>query len=133
MGNGLMSLLQDWSTQVVLIFLGSVLIVLVFTLCCCMFCCTLRQRHATKVTNAAKGKFLDTSHRIFKEQRVHKGKLSLYHEVMIAGMKEEDEERPTDERSPLRSQAGTTDAGGHHQSASVASLKSFPFPQTHSP
>jgi hypothetical protein len=66
---------------------------------------------------------------------VHKGKLSLYHEVMLAGMKDEEEleQRPVDERSPLRSHASTTDAGGHHQSTSVASLKSFPFAPAHSP
>lgn len=106
---------SNWNMGAVAIALVTALVTLLLLLTCCFLWCSVRQKHAKKVAKAAKGKFVDTSHRIFNEQRVQKTR--LYHDVAAMSVLIDD----VDECSPLKSMH-TED-----RPTSVASLKSFPF------
>ncbi|KHN83781.1 Hemicentin-1 [Toxocara canis] len=115
LGHSLMRLSSSWDMETVAIGVAAALLALVALLACCLACCTIRQRHAKKITKAAKGKFVDTSHRIFNEQRVQKTR--FYHDPMAMSVALDD----VDEYSPLKS------SRNDDRPPSVGSLKSFPF------
>ncbi|MFH4982237.1 hypothetical protein AB6A40_008946 [Gnathostoma spinigerum] len=81
----------------------------------CLLWCAFRQRLSKKRTKSAKGKFVDTSHRIFNEQRVQKTR--LYHASAALCMVQDD----PNEFSPLKTN------GSENRVSPASSLKDFPF------
>ncbi|CAJ0955213.1 unnamed protein product, partial [Mesorhabditis belari] len=98
---GLRQIAPGVELSTILIILGSSLLLLIILLVCCVIFCNLRSK-AEKQTKGANGKFLDTSYRIFNEQKVHKSKLptDFFNTDDV------------DECSPLRMQNGNGDGQG---------------------
>ncbi|VDK52729.1 unnamed protein product [Anisakis simplex] len=93
----LRNLSSQWNLETVAVGLTAALLAIIALLAFCLICYTIRQRHTKKISKAAKGKFVDTSHRIFNEQRVQKTR--FYHDpTMSISMALDD----FDEYSPLK-------------------------------
>ncbi|VDO27887.1 unnamed protein product [Onchocerca flexuosa] len=73
---------SSWSTQSAIFFLIASFLALTIFIMFGLLLYNLRQRHMRKIDRAARGKFMDTSHRIFNEQRVQKS--HLYYEPAMA-------------------------------------------------
>ncbi|WKY14179.1 hypothetical protein Q1695_000045 [Nippostrongylus brasiliensis] len=79
---------------VVLITIGFSLVLFVL-LICCVVCCSIGVQCKNNYFKSANGKFLDTSYRIFNEQKVHKSRFGD-HPMAISAVED------LDETSPLR-------------------------------
>uniref|UniRef100_F1KRF8 Brother of CDO n=1 Tax=Ascaris suum TaxID=6253 RepID=F1KRF8_ASCSU len=115
LGRSLIRLFSDWNMETIVIGMAAAVVALIALFAFCLACCSIRQRHAKKITKAAKGKFVDTSHRIFNEQRVQKTR--FYHDPMAMSIVVGD----IDECSPLKP------IHSDERPPSVASLNSLPF------
>ncbi|KAJ1360760.1 hypothetical protein KIN20_019814 [Parelaphostrongylus tenuis] len=89
---------RTFSLQSLALIVIGILLTLFVLLICCVVCCSFRgQNRDASLFKSANGKFLDTSYRIFNEQKVHKSRIGddavdLYGSDFI------------DERSPLKAQ-----------------------------
>ncbi|KHJ94733.1 immunoglobulin domain protein [Oesophagostomum dentatum] len=83
------------SIKMVAILLSAFLVLTMLLLICCVVWCSIRQSNTTRyLFESTNGKFLDTSYRIFNEQKVHKSRI----DQVAVGM---DSVRP-EECLPLR-------------------------------
>ncbi|KAK5985420.1 hypothetical protein GCK32_020784, partial [Trichostrongylus colubriformis] len=89
------TLSNGFTVQSVVLIVVAVLLVLSLLLICCVVCYSVGVQWKNSHFKSASRQFLDTSYRIFNEQKVHKSRIS---EDPVGMYCTED----PDERSPLR-------------------------------
>ncbi|KAK6025191.1 hypothetical protein OSTOST_08919 [Ostertagia ostertagi] len=90
------------TVQSVVLFIIAFFLILFLLLICCVVCCSigvLRRNNCkfSRSPSSANGKFLDTSYRIFNEQKVHKSRISE-DPVSLFGTGDHDEHSPLREK-----------------------------------